>query len=75
MQRGAARRGSARQPPDARELEPGFRGPRTLQGLLGVSATGRGGRRLRGTVASPAALLQSLEGAVVARGLSPDVPA
>lgn len=27
-----------------------FRGPRTLQGLLGISVTGRGGWRLRGTV-------------------------
>lgn len=60
----AARRSA--EPSDARELEPGFRGPGTLQGLLGISATGRGGRRLRGTVASPAALLKSFEGEVVA---------
>lgn len=57
----AARRGAALSPPTPSKLERGFRGPRTVQGLLGISATGRGGRRLRGTVASPAALPKSFE--------------
>lgn len=68
----AARRGT--EPSDARELERGFRGPRTLQGLLGISATGRGGRRLRGTAAPPAALWKSIEEESVALLLSPSVP-